>query len=284
VWLVLSARSPADEQKDVLAEGLLALGGSAIEDTGDVLSTWINAPQDAEEFVMQARVALAHATGGHVDVTWRLELERDWLAEWRRGLGARRVGERIIVTPTWIEPEHTPDDIVITIDPQMAFGTGEHATTRIVLELMQKLLRPGDRVLDVGTGSAILAIAAARLGSGPVDAVESDADALANAHENIVRNGAQERVQLAQAQVDLSWLNARAAAYDGIVANVLSSVLRPLLPGFMYALRPGGYLILCGILREEAAVMRTEALAAGFTNAGERVEDEWWGGAFYRPI
>jgi ribosomal protein L11 methyltransferase len=284
VWLVLSARSPAVELKDQLAEGLLALGGSAIEDSDELLSTWIIAPEDVEAFVTQARVALAHATGGDVEVMWRLEAERDWLDEWRRGLGARRVGARIIVTPTWIEPEHVPDDIVIAIDPQMAFGTGEHATTRIVLELMQSLVQPGDRVLDVGTGSAILAIAAARLGARSVDAVEADADALENAQENIVRNGAQTHVQLAHAQVDPSWLRARATTYDGILANILSGVLRPLLPGFLHALRPGGRLILCGILRAEAQAMRTAALAAGFTAASERAEDEWWGGAFYRPL
>ena len=281
MWLVLSARSPADEQKDLLAEGLLALGGRAVEESGDAMSTWIEAPADAERFVAQARVALARATGGDVEVTWRLEAERDWLAEWRRGLGVRRVGARIVVTPTWIEPEHVPDDIVIVIDPQMAFGTGEHATTRIALELMQNLVQPGDRVLDVGTGSAILAIAAARLGASTVDAVESDADALENAQENIVRNGAREHVELAQAHVDLSWLNARAESYNGILANIPSGVLRPLLPGFLRALRPRGYVILCGILREEAVVLRTAALAAGFTAASERAEDEWWGGAFY---
>jgi len=281
--LVLSVRSPSEEQKGVLAEGLLALGGSAVEDAGDVLSTWIEATGDAETFVTQARVALSREAGDDVGVTWRLETERDWLADWRRGLGARRVGERIVVTPTWIEPAHAPDDVVITIDPQMAFGTGEHATTRIVLDLLQHVLRPGDRILDVGAGSAILSIAAARLGASAVDAVESDADALDNARENIERNGTRQQVRLAQARVDLPWLNARAETYDGILANILSGVLRPLLPGFQRALRQGGYLILCGILREEADAMRTAALAAGFTTASEREEDEWWGSAFYRP-
>jgi ribosomal protein L11 methyltransferase len=280
---VLSVRSPSEEQKGVLAEGLLALGGSAVEDAGDVLSTWIEATGDAETFVTQARVALSREAGDDVGVTWRLETERDWLADWRRGLGARRVGERIVVTPTWIEPAHAPDDVVITIDPQMAFGTGEHATTRIVLDLLQHVLRPGDRILDVGAGSAILSIAAARLGASAVDAVESDADALDNARENIERNGTRQQVRLAQARVDLPWLNARAETYDGILANILSGVLRPLLPGFQRALRQGGYLILCGILREEADAMRTAALAAGFTTASERAEDEWWGSAFYRP-
>jgi ribosomal protein L11 methyltransferase len=198
-------------------------------------------------------------------------------------LGARRVGARLILTPTWIEPEARPGDIVIAIDPQMAFGTGEHATTRGVLQLLEGVMLPGARVLDVGTGSAVLAIAAAKLGAGHVLAAESDPDALINAAENVARNGVEGTVELCEALVDGTWLEHRAdPPFDLIVANVLSSVLRPLLPAFHAALRPAGALILSGILQEEADGMRASASGAGLALGAEVREEEWWTGLFRR--
>src|SRR5690606_18370795 len=116
--------------------------------------------------------------------------EQDWLAVWRSGLEPRRIGARLIVSPTWSDVDAGPDDIVIRIDPQMAFGTGEHASTRGVLRLLQNLDVNATRLLDVGSGSAILSIAGALLGAQHVVAVESDVEAIPNAHENVERSGA----------------------------------------------------------------------------------------------
>lgn len=276
-WMVLSVRRSADEPETTVA-ALLALGGSAVEEAGDVLRTWIPEPADPEAFLARAKTVLGDA---HEAVSWTWEEERDWLVEWRRGLGARRVGEHIVVTPTWVEPERREHDLVITLDPQMAFGTGEHATTRLMLALMESRVARGGRVLDVGAGSAILAIAADLLGAREIDAVESDSDAQENAAENIARNDAR-HVRLVHGLIDEAWLGAT-QPYDLIVANVLSGVLEPLLPAFREAVRPGGSIILGGILREEAAKMRAAARTAGLEPEEERAEDEWWSAVLRRP-
>jgi ribosomal protein L11 methyltransferase len=203
--------------------------------------------------------------------------DEDWLALWRAGLAPRAIGERIIVAPTWSEVDGGPDRIVVRIDPQMAFGTGEHASTRGVLRLLQRAVSEGDRLLDVGTGSAILAIAAALLGASHVVAVESDPEAMENAADNIERNDVTDRVTLLCAPVDGPFLDAYGGgAFDGILANVLSGVLLPLLPAFHRSLAGGGWAILSGILVDEAEAVRAAAADAGFVVETEDVEEQWW--------
>src|SRR5690606_30312912 len=291
-WLVLTVTGPAAGDGGALAawiaDELIALGGTAVEEDGDRLTTYVPAPDDPEAWVRRARERLdANVPGYGLEVTWRWQPNEDWAREWRRGLKPRRVGRRLIVAPSWTRPERGEDDIVVWIDPQMAFGTGEHATTRGVLRLLESAVRPGDRVLDVGTGSGILAIAAAKLGAGVVLGVENDADALLNARENLERNGVADRVLLAEATVDPSFLEQRSGdGFDLIVANVLSSVLVPLLDSFRGALagarRPGrgARLILGGILTSEAATVIEAARRAGFRLEAEDVEEERWSGCF----
>src|SRR5690606_12583275 len=127
---------------------------------------------------------------------------------------------------TW---KAVPEEVVIEIDPQMAFGTGEHATTRGCLRLMDSFFHPGDRVLDIGSGSAILSIAAARLGASAVIAVEFDADANINARENIERNGVATQVELREELADAERLQAL-GEFDLVLANILSGVIRPSFP------------------------------------------------------
>jgi ribosomal protein L11 methyltransferase len=203
--------------------------------------------------------------------------EQDWLAVWRSGLEPRRVGPRLIVSPTWSTVDAGADDIVIRIDPQMAFGTGEHASTRGVLRLVQNIDLRGARLLDVGSGSAILAIAGALLGAEHVVAVENDVEAIPNARENVERSGADDRITLLCAQVDGAFLDAYGGgAFDGILANVLSGVLLPLLPAFHRALASRGWAILSGILVDEADRMREAAIEAGFAIEAEDIEEQWW--------
>lgn len=272
-WLVLTVRVPSEEQAHELTEGLVALGGSAVEEAGDALTTYVPEPSDPGAFAAAAASRLGLA---EEDVAWRWQADEDWARRWKEGLAPRRVGRRLVVTQPWNPVEEEGDTIVITIDPATAFGTGEHATTRGALAYLERAMTGGERVLDVGTGSGILAIAAARLGAGAVAAVENDPDAMDNCRENLERNGVAERVALECAAVDAAWLAAREEGFDVIAANVLSGVLRPLLPHFAASLRPGGRVILGGILDHEAPAMKEAAAAAGLALADERVEGEWW--------
>jgi ribosomal protein L11 methyltransferase len=279
-WLRVTVKSPSAEQADLLGEGLVACGGGAVEERDGSLITYLPLADGADAAAEAER--LREALGQHLgaepphlvcdDVP-----EQDWLALWRSGLGPRRVGERLVIAPTWSEVRTEPHELLIRIDPQMAFGTGEHASTRGVLRLMQRVVQPGACVLDVGAGSAILAIAAAKLGAAHVTAVESDGEAMENAAGNIAGNDAGERVSLACDLVDEAFLrDLGAGALNGILANVLSGVLRPLLPAFHRSLAAGGWAILSGILLEEAAAMRTAAALSGFSVEAEDTEEQWW--------
>jgi len=166
---------------------------------------------------------------------------------------------------------------VIEIDPQMAFGTGEHATTRGCLRLLDGIVPPGGSVLDIGSGSAILSIAAARMGAGRVVAIESDPDANLNARENLEANGVTDRVEIVEATADAGLVE-RFGAFDVILANILSGVIKPLLPAMTGALRSGGRLILSGILQSESDDVVAAAAATGLRLVAEDREDEWWSG------
>ena len=210
-------------------------------------------------------------------MTWRLQENEDWARKWKDGLAPRRVTDRLVVKPTWTEWEAEPGQVVLDVDPQMAFGTGEHATTRGCLRLLDSVVRDGDRVLDVGSGSAILAIAAVRLGAADAVAVEYDADANLNARENVEQNGVEGRVRIVEAMATPAWLR-EAGTFDLLLANILSGVIRPLLPAFRASLggRPEGRLIVSGILRTEHADVVRNAEAAGFRVERVDEEEEWW--------
>lgn len=282
-WLVVTIEAPSERANEALSAGLLALGGSAVQEDGAQLTTYVKAPDDVEAWLERARPILHDAAGVDVSITWQWQENEDWSETWKRGLKPRRVGRSFIVTPSWATPELRAGDKVIVIDPEMAFGTGEHGTTRGALRFIERVVKPGDRVIDVGTGSAILAIGAAMLGAVHVIGVDNDADAILNARDNIVRNGVPDIV-LEEGFVDEAYLRAAGAgAFDVVVANVLSGVLKPLLASFYSSLVPGGYVILGGILEEEANEMLDALAAAGFVVLGEDLENEWWGVLGQRP-
>lgn len=284
-WLVVTVEAPSDTSRDALVEGLLSLGGSSVQESAHALVTYIAAPDDVEAWLSRAVEHLHALTGAEQKIAWRWQENEDWSESWKRGLKARRVGRHFVVTPSWIVPELRAGDRVIVIDPEMAFGTGEHGTTRGALRFLEQVTKRGDRVLDIGTGSAILAIAAAQLGAGEVIALDNDADAILNARDNVQRNHVADAVQLDVRFVDAAYLNeVGAERFDIIVANVLSGVLKPLLSAFFNAVVVKGYVILGGILREESNEMVQAAHAAGFTVLGEDLEDEWWGVLLQRAV
>jgi ribosomal protein L11 methyltransferase len=277
-WLVLRARLPADDPlRDLLGEGLLALGGLSVVEEGEAMVTYLPAPPDPEAVVKAAGRFLADWLMEDVppELTWSWQDDEDWSREWKKGLEPRVVTPRIVTKPSWTAYEPSPGQIVIDIDPQMAFGTGEHATTRGCLRLLDRVIRPQDRVLDVGSGSGILSVAAVMLGAGEVVAVEYDPDANLNARENLTRNGVEERVRLVEAMADPALIKVE-GSFDLILANILSGVIRPLLPSFRAALRPGGRLIVSGILQSESEAVVESAAAAGLRVAEEDREEEWW--------
>ncbi len=284
-WLVVTLRMEDPELLPLAVEALVARGSLAVQEEDGAVVAYLPEPRDAEGCVDELRAALARELPAAAvpELEWRWQDNEDWSARWREGLAPRQVTERIVVKPTWTEWEPKPGQVVVDVDPQMAFGTGEHATTRGCLRLLDDALRPGERVLDVGSGSAILAIAAAKLGAREAIAVEYDPDANLNARENLEGNGVESRVEIVEAMADAGLL-AGLGRFDLVLANILSGVIRPLLPAFREALggSPDGRLIVSGILRTEAAEVVRDAEAAGFRVCEVDEEEEWWS-ALLRP-
>jgi len=198
-----------------------------------------------------ARAALASEFGGALLALSPIDVDdEDWARRSQSALEAVRVG-RIAVAPPWDVPE---GDIVITIDPSMGFGTGHHETTRLCLRLLQDLDLKDRRAIDVGTGSGVLAIAAWRLGAREAVAVDNDPDALANARENIARNGGRAAIEVLER--DLSDLSLSAG--DVVTANLTGAALRKHARALGALVAPGGHLIVSGFSPAEL----TDVIAA----------------------
>ena len=285
-WLVLSVRLDEPDLLPLAAEALVEQGSWAVLEEGDAILTWIPDPADPESLVRELgeHVASNLPDGVRPHLSWRWQPNEDWARKWKEGLGPRRLTNRLVVKPTWTEWSAEPGQVVLDVDPQMAFGTGEHATTRGCLRLLDGAIRDGDRVLDVGSGSAILAIAAVRLGARESVAVEYDPDANLNARENLEQNGVVGRVRIVEAMADGKLLDGL-GRFDLILANILSGVIRPLLPAFHAALggSPEGRLIVSGILQTEHEDVVRDAEAAGFRVEKVDAEEEWWS-ALLRPV
>ena len=204
-------------------------------------------------------------SGAGTDLTLRYVEEADWANAWKTFFKPMRVGRHLVVTPPWERPDLGPDDIPVVIDPGMAFGTGSHPTTQLCLAGLEDYVRPGHSVADVGTGSGILAIAAAKLGAFPVVANDNDTLAVKIAQENADVNGvnvlAQESLPEGQ--------------FDVVVANILADVIIGLGSDLFGLLEAGGTLIASGIIDTRAGDVRAALEALGLAHLETRRQGEW---------
>ncbi len=203
------------------------------------------------------------------DVSMDVEETVDWTLEWRKGFTSFPIGRTFRLVPSWEEPEKGDSRVPIGIDPGQAFGTGAHETTQMVLEALEGLESVDGRVVDLGTGSGILAIAAGKLGHGPVVACDVDGDAIRVAADNMVRNLAD--VGLFRGSIDAL---ASESVYL-VLANLTRSVIAELLPEIDRTLMPPGLAILSGILDNQAAELRGVLTAHGYDIQEEMTRGEW---------
>ncbi|ODA42598.1 50S ribosomal protein L11 methyltransferase [Desulfosporosinus sp. BG] len=196
--------------------------------------------------------------------------EEDWATAWKAYFKPIRIGKKILIKPTWEQVEPLAGDIVLELDPGMAFGTGTHATTTLCLEELEKIVKPGQIVFDLGTGSGILAIAAAKLGA-KVDAVDLDAVAVKVAQENVDLNRVSDQVKVLRGDLG-TVLKGQA---DIVIANIIADVILMLLPDLKRILRPEGEFLASGIIEPRAVDVEAGLKEAGFEIL-ERVEDSGW--------
>ena len=266
-WYAVRVAVPDGRPREPVLAALVAAGASAVQEGDGELVTHLTGDADFDALERAVRAA----GGSAVDRT--LLADADWSSAATARVGVQRLG-RIVVAPPWLAAETAGAECPIVIEPAMAFGTGEHETTRGVLLLMQDVIREGQTVADLGAGSAVLAIAAVKLGARRAVAVEIDADAIGNADENIARNGVSERVTLIRG--DAAVLLPLIAPVDVILANIISSAITDLSLAMRRALTPGGAAVVSGILTEERDAMVNTLTRGGWTIGRELMEGAWW--------
>ncbi len=205
------------------------------------------------------------------EIITREVLDEDWSDSWKAYYKPIHVGRRLVIKPSWEKYHAHEEELIIEIDPGMAFGCGTHATTSLCLGLLEEYIRPGMAVYDIGTGSGILAAAAALLGASRVVAVDIDPVACRTACENAERNKVTGQVEVVQGDL----LKLLETGADLIVANIIANVIIDLAPQAAGALKPGGIFVASGIISERAAEVIAAFTAAGLTVEEQLAEGPW---------
>lgn len=234
---------------------------------------WLADAGDVEQARLQLEAGLDQIRGlglGAIDpATYAWVQEEDWANAWKAYFKPTRVGERLVVIPSWEEYDLQEGDLPLYLDPGMAFGTGTHPTTSLCLRWLERLVKPGARVLDVGTGSGILAIAAKRLGAGDVVGIDIDPVAVRVARENAEQN----QVQIDVRHATLDQVEQEPA--DLIIANIIASIIMEILPDVTERLKPGAHFLASGIIAEKKQAV-IDALTATWLLPVEAREENGW--------
>ena len=303
-WLELSVATDS-EAVEAVSEilGRVAPGGTSVEPGFELIDEGLGARPDPARPVMvraylpardaaatRSAVAEVDEALGHLrafdlrpigELETRIVHEADWADAWKRHFPVLRIGRRIVIRPTWRRHRRQPDDVVLALDPGMAFGTGLHPTTRLCLVLLEGaadrgILARGSapdgnaRVLDVGCGSGILAIAGVRLGAGSALGLDTDPIAIEATLANASRNHVARRVR-----ARAGTLPSGRPAHDMVLANLIASLLVRLAGDLRAELRPGGTLIASGIFVDHEAEVRAAFAAAGLETNRRLADGDW---------
>lgn len=256
-------------------------GGVSTEDAAEG-EVWVKAyvrPAAADGLIEGLRhrlreIGAAGLNVGAGEVATRFVPDADWANEWRKHYHVQRVGRRLVIRPSWEPYVPGPGDLVIQLDPGMAFGTGSHPTTVLCLQALEDVLRGGETVVDIGTGSGILAIAAARLGARRVLAVDIQDEAIAAARTNAAANGVDDVVQVERISAEALADGSR-STFDVVVMNIVADVIIPAAPVLRRIVAPEGRVLLCGIIAGREGDVRRALEATGLRVVARHSSGEW---------
>jgi ribosomal protein L11 methyltransferase len=286
----LTTRVPID-QSEVAAEVLREVTGSGVViehafsqpdlDYGPqpsaepcAVRAYIPADGDRGGLILDAREALSRA-GILAEIDVQMVADEDWAEAWKEHFHVERYGQRLVVVPSWRTHEPQPGDVVLTLDPGMAFGTGQHETTRMCLEALEHAVSAGCSILDVGCGSGILAIAAAKLGATRVAAVDVDPICVEVARSNAAINSVNLSVACGSLGPDWPEEIGSSLGFDVVVANIIAGAIIDLAPDLAAALSPGGRLIASGIIAEREQIVVSALVVAGLRIVASHAMGEW---------
>jgi ribosomal protein L11 methyltransferase len=204
--------------------------------------------------------------------------EQNWNEEFERSLEPVRIDDTLTIRQSWSDADAASEELVITIDPKMSFGTGHHESTRLIARLLHRESLDGKRVLDIGTGTGILAILAVKMGASPVVAIDNNEWAVANARENLKLNGAGDRVELRLAQLE----DLEPSQWDCVVANLHTNLITHLLPELSKRLRMDGCILTSGVVEDDYERLLRAARDCGLECDVEERENEWVASRFVK--
>ena len=285
MWQYTEGGVAVSDVKDVIA---LIKGESGVfwdyidedlqKQTGDVLVKCFLQPEKADAEISAIRRELAEMRSrggvsfGTLEETRREIDGDDWIDVWKKHFRPLHIGERVVIVPEWIDYPQEPYEVIVTLDSNMAFGTGEHETTSMCLEALQKALHEGDVAIDVGCGSGILGIAAAKLGAKLCYLTDIDPVAVESAEHNALKNGVSQKTIVAHSDL----LADSSVKGDVVLANITAEILVRLAPTVPRNLKEGGTLILSGIIAERLPLVKDAFSAQGLCLLQEMHKGEWY--------
>jgi ribosomal protein L11 methyltransferase len=289
-WLELSLQAPVEyvEPLSVIFQRH-GYGGVVVEQVGGYNPDEGETPPDDAVAILRSYMPIDSTTASRkehirvaVDLISRLcslspleervMEEGEWMESWKSHFSVLHMG-RVVICPSWIEYEAKPGEVVVGMDPGMAFGTGHHPTTHMCLTELEKLVTPGMKVLDVGTGSGILTIVAAKLGAAHVLALDIDPFAIKATRANVKANGLQKVVKVERHELSLE--DSEGGGFDLVVANLYTKVILNLGPTLMAQLVPQGHIIISGIMTDRVPEVEKHLEASGCTLIRMSREGDW---------
>lgn len=266
--------SANEEQRELLLPTMMELGCTGFQETNTHLISYIDKSDWSQESTLRFENALhsiLRTISANAEISMQDVPDRNWNLEWEKTIQPIEVGTRFTIKPSWADYPNEAKRIIIQIDPKMSFGTGYHETTRLIMGLLERYVVAGRSLLDVGTGTGILAICAVKLGCSSAVGIDNDEWSIENALENVANNSVAEKVRITSDGVG----SFPPASFDLIASNITLNTNLDFLPEYSRILKPRGTLLLSGLLRADEDAMVSGLLHAGFNVTESAYENEW---------